>query len=112
MNLFLGDEYQDRGSPMIPKLTMKSCDCCRLDLVDLFEVDEWHILSTENAVQLQQVKGTPQDMRLRGINAGRIQLQFGGEEYLSLSKSDAELLLPIFVRRRSHRTLPTSIRTA
>ena len=82
---------------MVPKLAVKSDDVSSLYSVHPFKVDERSVLGAENTVEFQQIKGTAQNMALRGVRSGRVQLGFAGEEDIRPKMTNAELLLPIFV---------------
>jgi hypothetical protein len=81
---------------------MKADDLRSVDSLHLFEVDEWRIVNAENSVESQQVKGTAQDVALRGTRSGLAKIRFAGEEDLPSGLLDSKLFSPNSVRCSTH----------
>src|ERR1022692_2653106 len=102
MNLIRRDEHQDRRAAVVPKLAMKSGDLRCLYFFHQSEVNERSVFGAKNSVELQQVKGTAQDMALRDVRSRGGQLRFAGEEHLLPVRGDAEFASPVLVCRNAH----------
>jgi hypothetical protein len=102
MNLIRRDEHKNRCAAVVPESAMKARNLRNVNSFYYLEVNERSIPSAKNPIKLQQVKGTPQDVPLRSIHTGRVQLRFAGEKRPRLSISDPKGLSPIVRRYHMH----------
>src|SRR5262249_53125556 len=102
MDLIWSDEHEDRRPTVIPERSVKPNHLRRVNTLHLFEVNKRRILGAQYAIKFQQIKGTPQNVALRGAHSRDPQFRLTGEKVPGTGGGEAEFTTPCIIRGNAH----------
>ncbi|MGA7500262.1 MAG: hypothetical protein WBX00_26320 [Isosphaeraceae bacterium] len=92
MDLVRRNQHENRCTTVVPELLVKTGNLGRRELRDLLEINERRVVGAENAVQIQEIEGSAQNVGLRNR---AIEVILARKETRRHTVVDAEFLLPI-----------------